>query len=230
MLTTKSKLIADKILAELRKERNQKNIEAMSRFGIRFDEAYGVKRDTLQRVVKPYMNNVELAEELRTINIHEAQLAATLVDDPKTMTPEKMDAIVDGFYSWDVCDSACSKLFKKCDFLNNQIFKYAKSDKEFVKRAAFTLIVVKSVHQKTVDDREFLPYLELIESTTDDSRNYVIKAVEWSLRAIGKRTPYLNEKAIETAERLAAKDDKNSRWIGLTSLRELRCVKRYTNR
>lgn len=230
MVMTTNKLIAVNILNELEKERNQKNIDGMLRFGIRFKKAYGVRRLKLEEIVKPYKKNPELADELRKYDLHEAQLAAMLIDDPKSMTSEKMDSLVDNFCSWDICDCTCLKLFKGCDFLSDKIYSYVKSEKEFVKRAAFVLIVARSVHQKKVDDKEFIPYLDLIENTTDDSRNFVIKAVEWSLRTIGKRSPYLNTKAIETAERLSSKSDKNSRWIGKTSLRELRSVKRYSNK
>ena len=43
------------------------------------------------------------------------------------------------------------------------------------------------------------------------------KAASWALRTIGKRSPDLNRRAIETAERLRA--GRATRWVGTDALR-----------
>ncbi|MEK7724117.1 MAG: DNA alkylation repair protein, partial [Acidobacteriota bacterium] len=52
-------------------------------------------------------------------------------------------------------------------------------------------------------------------------RNFIKKAVNWSLRQIGKRSLYLNKLAIESAERIKLQKTKSARWIAADSLREL---------
>ena len=59
-------------------------------------------------------------------------------------------------------------------------------------------------------------------SRRGDDRNYVRKAVSWSLRQIGKRNLALNAAAIAEAEVLAASAVSSSRWVGRDALRELR--------
>ena len=55
----------------------------------------------------------------------------------------------------------------------------------------------------------------------DDERNFVKKAVNWSLRQIGKRSLHLNRLAIETAEKIKLRGTKPARWIAADALREL---------
>lgn len=47
------------------------------------------------------------------------------------------------------------------------------------------------------------------------------KAVNWALRQIGKRSKYLNSKAIELANEIKQYDSKPARWIANDAIREL---------
>ena len=63
--------------------------------------------------------------------------------------------------------------------------------------------------------------LELIEREAADDRNFVKKAANMALRAIGKRNRALNTAAVAVARRLAKSDDAAARWVGADALREL---------
>jgi 3-methyladenine DNA glycosylase AlkD len=57
--------------------------------------------------------------------------------------------------------------------------------------------------------------------------------VNWSLRQIGKRSPKLNEFAIEAAERIREQGTGSARWIASDALRELtseKTLERLRNR
>ena len=47
------------------------------------------------------------------------------------------------------------------------------------------------------------------------------KAVNWSLRQIGKRSVELNTLAIAAAERIKQQNTRSARWIAADALREL---------
>ena len=100
--------------------------------------------------------------------------------------------------------------------------KWAKDEREFVRRAAFALIAGYAVAAKKADDDEFLAFLPLIEAHATDPRNFVRKAVNWALRNIGKRNGACHGPALALAEKLAASPDKTARWIGKDAVRELR--------
>jgi 3-methyladenine DNA glycosylase AlkD len=82
---------------------------------------------------------------------------------------------------------------------------------EFEKLAAFALLWSLAAHDKQAADELFLQGLLLIEAAAEDERNFVKKAVNMALRAIGKRNLALHAAALATA-----------RWIGKDALRELR--------
>jgi len=132
-----------------------------------------------------------------------------------------MDHWVAGMRAWDVCDQACTNAFVKSSLAWEAIPRWAKRRPEFEKRAAFSLLAVAAVHQKTRPDADFIARLPLIEAAADDERNFVKKAVNWALRQIGKRSAALREPALTVAERLCQREEKSARWIGSDARREL---------
>lgn len=212
---------AKSIIAELKALGSEENRLGMARFGIHTDRAFGVSMTAMRPLVRPHRLNHALAAELWETGFHEARILATLIDDPKLVSPEQMDAWAAEFDSWDLCDQACMKLFAKTPYVAEKVAKWAKDEREFVRRAAFALIAGHAVHAKKAPDDAFLPFLRLIERHATDGRNFVKKAVNWALRQIGKRSPKLHPEALAVAEKLAASDDRTARWIGRDAVKEL---------
>ncbi|MEO6303336.1 MAG: DNA alkylation repair protein, partial [Bacteroidia bacterium] len=63
-----------------------------------------------------------------------------------------------------------------------------------------------------------------IEKFSDDNRNFVKKAANWSLRQIGKRNEALRTYAIESAEKILLLPSKSAKWIATDALRELKKI------
>ena len=63
--------------------------------------------------------------------------------------------------------------------------------------------------------------MPIIKQQSKDERNFVRKAVNWALRQIGKRSLYLNRKAIHTAIDIEKIPSKSAKWIAADALREL---------
>jgi 3-methyladenine DNA glycosylase AlkD len=78
-----------------------------------------------------------------------------------------------------------------------------------------------AVKAKDAPDERFQARLPLIAAAATDERNMVRKAVNWALRAIGKRNSNLRQVAIATAREIRALDSRTSRWIASDALREL---------
>lgn len=211
----------DEILMWMQENAQTKNVEGMARFGINSSSALGLSMPMLRAKAKQYRKRHDLAEELWRTGIHEARLMASLVDDPAAVTREQMDRWVGEFDSWDVCDQCCINLFRLTPFAHSAITGYAADEREFVRRTAFVLIATLAVHDKKTEDKVFGKYLRLVEKYSFDDRNFVRKAVNWTLRQVGKRSLGLNPEAVASAERLAASDLPSARWIGKDALREL---------
>lgn len=209
------------ILVELAAMGSEENRAGMARFGINADRAFGVSMTSLRPIVRRFRRRHDLAAALWATGKHEARILAALIEDPKLVTPEQMDAWAADFDSWDLCDQACMKLFAATPFVAVKARQWSRDDREFVKRAAFAMIAGYAVHAKKEADAAFLPFLALIEAAADDERNFVKKAVNWALRQIGKRSASLHPRALALAEKLAASTDRTERWIGRDAVKEL---------
>ena len=148
-------------------------------------------------------------------------MLAAHIDDPKLVTEEQMEKWANSFDSWDVCDNCCMHLFYKTQFAYEKIVEWSKDEKEFVKRAGFTLIASLSIHDKKSDDKIFEEFLQIIKRESTDERNYVKKAVNWALRQIGKRNWNLNKRAINIAREIKKIESKSASWIASDTIREL---------
>lgn len=225
-------MTAPEIIKKLEKLGHPKNIAGMARFGITAKKAYGVCAPDLMMIARQAGKDLsfakaskgkhELAQELWQSEIYEARILAGMIDRPEWVTAKQMDGWTRDFDSWAVCDSNCMRLFSKIPLAHKKVWQYAKSNKEFVRRAAFALIASLAVHDKRSPDAVFTEYLLLIKKYATDERNYVRKAVNWALRQIGKRNLALNKAAIACAQEIKKINRKSVRWIAADALRELK--------
>ncbi|MDH7517536.1 MAG: DNA alkylation repair protein, partial [Candidatus Thermoplasmatota archaeon] len=101
--------------------------------------------------------------------MHDARLLAIFIDDPKKITAEQMDSWANDFDSWDICDQACTSLFDQSPFAYEKVYKWSDTEKEFVKRAAFSLIAGVAVHdKKKTPDEQFISFLDIIKKQSTD--------------------------------------------------------------
>ena len=213
------------VMKKLQKLSNPENVKGMARYGINPTNNLGISIYHLRPLAKEIGMNHRLALQLWDTGIHDARLLACFIDDPEQVSPEQMDAWAQDFDSWDICDQACTSLFDQTAFAYEKVRQWSEDDKEFVKRAAFSLIAGLSVHDKQVTDDKLVDFFPLIIQHSRDDRNYVKKAVNWALRNIGKRNQSLNKKAIETAKQILTIDSSAARWIAHDALRELQSQK-----
>ncbi|MCX7875161.1 MAG: DNA alkylation repair protein [Melioribacteraceae bacterium] len=215
-------MTSKEIISILKKNGSEYNRQGMKRYGINVDKAFGISVTNLRKLAKQIGKNHDLAIELWETGYHEARHLASMIAVPKLVTKSLMNKWVKDFNSWDICDGTCSNLFCKTPYAVDKIFEWSKSNKEFVRRTAFSLIAYLAVHDKKRNDEDFLLFFELIKKYSTDERNFVKKAVNWSLRQIGKRSRSLNEKAIQLAEDIKQIDSRSAKWIANDAIKELK--------
>lgn len=214
-------MTVDEVIQELKKFESNHNREGMKRFGINVEKAFGISVTKLRSIAKKIGKDHQLAIQLWNSEIHEARILASMVDDPNLVTKSQMNNWVKDFNSWDLCDQVCSNLFCKTSYAEDKIFEWSKSKKEFIRRAAFSLIACLAVRDKKRRDEEFLIFFDLIKEYSTDERNFVKKAVNWSLRQIGKRSLFLNAKSIDLAKEIHELSSTSAKWISKDAIREL---------
>ncbi len=210
------------VLRELKEIADPKVRAKLSYFGIKDSKAYGISTPVLHKFARHIGRNQELADQLWSSGIHEAKTLAALIGDPEKITATQMEHWVRGFDSWDVVDGACCYLYATAKPAWDKIYEWSSREKEFEKRAAFSLAAYLSYKDKAAENAKFEQFLSVIEREAHDDRNFVRKAVNWALRQIGKRNLQLNAAAIRSAERIRAQGLRSSRWIAADALRELK--------
>jgi 3-methyladenine DNA glycosylase AlkD len=213
------------IISYFKSLKNPANIEGMKRYGIAAEKAFGVNIPVIRKLARELRYNHNLAQELWETGLHEARILAFLIDDPKDVNVEQMERWVSEINSWDICDGCMSNLFDKTPYAYKKAVEWSRRKEEFVKRAGFVLMATLAVHDKKADESRFDKFFPLIEKEAKDERNFVKKAVNWALRQIGKRSPYLHKEAIKVAERIQKQENKSAKWIASDALRELRSEK-----
>jgi 3-methyladenine DNA glycosylase AlkD len=197
----------------------------MAKFGINPRNNLGLGVKTLRSIAKEIGMNHELAKHLWQTDIHDARMLAALIADPRQVTESLMESWIKNVDSWDLCDMLCYHLLYKTSSGTKKITEWTSRSEEFVKRAGFVLMVALAVHDKTADDAFFESFLPIIRREASDDRQYVKKAVNWALRAIGKRNQHLHGKALQTAHDILKIDAKSARWIARDAIRELNSEK-----
>jgi 3-methyladenine DNA glycosylase AlkD len=208
------------ILSRLAARRSETNIGGMARFGIRTDKAFGVSNTELRLLARQIGRSHERARALWQTGWREARLLASFTEEKKQVTLEQARRWAGDFDSWEIVDGV-SDLFVDAGLGAALIPEFAADEREFVRRAAFAMIVWSSVHLKKMPDAEIAALLPLIEQHAADPRNFVRKAVNWALRSIGKRSMPCHARALTVAQKLAASEDKTARWVGKDAVREL---------
>jgi len=201
---------------------DEKAVEGMARFGIQSSNSFGVSVPKLRTLAREVGRNHSLALKLWETGLHDARLLATMIDDPEEVTIDQMDKWVRDFDSWDVVDGSCGNLFDKTPFAVAKAKEWCKREEEFVKRAGFVLMAELAVHDKQAKDGLFLEFFPLIMGGASDERNFVKKAVNWSLRQIGKRNLKMNKAAVSTALKIQKMESGAAKWIASDTLRELK--------
>ena len=214
-------MTADQVIANLKQRANAQAVEGMGRFGIKPAQALGISIPTLRKMAKEIGRNQTLAVALWASGIHEARILASMIAEPQLVSIQLMEAWVNDFDSWDLCDQVCGNLFDKTPYAYQKAVQWSQQEQEFVRRAGFVMMAELAVHDKQAPDEAFLPFFPLIKQYADDERNFVKKAVNWALRQIGKRNDHLRGLALACAYDIQRMDSKTARWVAKDALKEL---------
>lgn len=214
-------MTAREVLLRLKKLENPENVHGMRKYGIYSSEMLGISMPVLRKQAKILGKSHELATELWETGVYEARLISVMIDQPNEVTEEQMDSYIKCFDSWALCDEACMELFSKTKYAWKKALEWSTRENEFEKRAAFSLMAAIAVYDREAPEDEFLKFLDAIKRESTVGRNYVRKAVNWALRQIGKRSTFLNSKAIDAAREMLFMNSKSAEWIAKDAIKEL---------
>jgi 3-methyladenine DNA glycosylase AlkD len=213
------------VLAWLRAHSTKDTLQGMARYAIPADHAFGVAMKDMKALGKQLGRCHALALALWKTGHYEARMLTAFVADPAELTAEQMDRWCRDFDNWAYCDTLSFHLFDRTPHAWKKVEQWSRRKGEFQKRTAFALLWSLALHDKRAKDSQFVEGLGLIERAANDERNFVKKAVNMALRAIGKRNRSLHAAAVIVATRLSESSKPTARWMGKDALRELRVTR-----
>jgi 3-methyladenine DNA glycosylase AlkD len=208
------------ILSELRELGDRQCVAALRRSGVA-GPAFGVGLPTLRSLARRIGLDHELALDLWPTRVREARILASLIDERDRVTGVQMDRWAKDFDNWEICDQCCQNLFGRTPFALDKAHEWTQRPEEFVKRAAFVLVVVLAVHDKRAGDGPFADLLPLLIAAADDERRYVRKGGSWALREIGKRNDRLRTRVLVALAQSSDRGSPASRRLAREVTREL---------
>lgn len=209
------------VIATLQSLGSEAHRLSKQRLGVPYDSALGVSLPEIRALAKQNKRNQPLALALWESGFHEARLLAVLVADPKQTDIAQVESWLGDVVSWDLCDHLCNNLLLKIAACVARIPTWAADEREFVRRAAFALMVNDVMHNKQRDPAQIASYFDLLRRYARDERIYVKKAISWALREMGKRDDTLLAEVIVIGRALSESENKAERWIGKDALKEL---------
>jgi 3-methyladenine DNA glycosylase AlkD len=209
------------ILNILQAEADQSHAKTLNHFAINVNKAFGIKLPVLRNLAKAIGKDTPLAMALWGEGHHEGKLLATLIARPEELTLIQLDDWVNDIYSWDVCDQLCINLLVKRADRWSLPARWIPNTSEYVRRVGLVMIVALRIHDKRADDKDFEQFFPLLKEYATDERNFVKKAVNWTIRELGKRSVKHHPKMIGLCHELLHMDSKAAIWSARDALREL---------
>jgi len=211
----------DEVITYFEAHAKPRNREGMARYGIDVSNTYGLNTPDLRGLKRRIQRDHALALRLWEHGSRDARLLAAMIADPMQLSAAQADSWVAGLTSWDVCDGLCSELLARMPRASAKALEWAADDREFFKRAGFTVMARIAVSDRAAPDEAFEPFLAAVLAHGADSSNFVRKAVSWALHQIGKRDEHLRRRSLATPRSLLASGEREGRWAAMDAIREL---------
>jgi hypothetical protein len=162
-------------------------------------DAWGVRYGDMDKLVKTIRKDSDLARQLWATGVLEQRIVACRIMRPEDLTESEVDAWVEQI-NWPHLADEFANLVYKTPFAAWKREAWTGSDREFVRRAGFTLVYDAAADLKScVSDADFRAYLGQIEREIHGSPNWSREMMNLVPIAIGLRNPELKEAALATA-------------------------------
>ena len=197
------KELVKKIKIKLRTRENGPASEAMGNLGIKYKKNHGLSVTQIKQMASEYLNNHELALELHKEDTRELKIMSFIVENPETVPIKQIEEWVNVLTDTEQAEQIAINLLVFAEKCYPKIYKWADSDNEYVRRAAFVLIArIAMYKKKDLDNKAYKKYVQLCINKSKDNNIHVAKAISWALRRIGRLNTELYNIVLEASEEI----------------------------
>lgn len=193
-------MTCQEVMKQLESMGTEQNRKIYARHGAA-KEMFGVSFANLYALQKKIKVNQELANQLWATGNHDAQVLATLIADPATMSGKQVEEWAKGLINRGIAEMFV-QFVSKSPLAQKKAEKWNKSKEEFIGQAGWGLIARIALDDKNLPDDWFDQYLKIIESDIHKRKNWVRYEMNGALIAIGCRNDALQKKALAVAAKI----------------------------
>jgi 3-methyladenine DNA glycosylase AlkD len=192
----------DEVVKLLESQKNEKGMDHWERLYQGPLSSYGLGVTQLKKLAKKIGKDHKLAQLLWDVPNYDIKTLATIIDNPKEVTPQQVDHQIQGADFWLLSHSYCSNLLAKTPFVKDQAEQWMLSKNDLQRRCGYLLLYHIAKDNKALEDSYFQPILDTIEKFLPSEENFVKDAMNNALLMIGQRSKGLNKRALEVAKNI----------------------------
>jgi len=188
-------------LEELGDERARK---VWARLGMDTKNYFGVNLTKLKKFSREVKRDHDLAQKLWVSKIHDAQLLACYIEEPKKVTQEQVDNWIEDIDFLDLSDKFATEVVWKTPWAKQKMIDWTSHEKEYYKRAGYVLLgrFAQKGKDSEISEEELMGFFDNIEKELHIERNWVREVMNYALIHIGSRNERLNRRGIEVAKKI----------------------------
>jgi len=194
----------------LKENKNPRGIENWKKHNSSHLESYGIGLTVLRKLAKKVGRNAPLAEELWEIQNHDAKIISLLINDPKTLTRQRVEQQVEQLHGGYLAHvfSSCNATLGKAPFVIEVIDDWIISDDRIRRCCGYGLLyeLSKSKKKNAPGDDYFLAYLRHIQGNFHHVRKQELLSMGVAVQGIGVRNINLHKPALELANKIGPID------------------------
>ena len=203
----------DEVIAWMEENRDERGMKHWDRLGESGEgkmTSYGVGLTRLRKFAKQVGKSHELAGELWEVANHEVKIVALLIDEPKKITREQVEAQVEevGPGSLGHVFSSCDAPLAKAAFAGELAAAWMESEDPVRRRCAYGLVyeLSKSTKKSAPGDDFYAGCIKRIKKDIQGEENWVKGSMLGAFLGIGKRSKELNAEAIRAVKAIGPVD------------------------
>jgi len=166
-------------------------------------KSYGIGLTQLRKLAKQIGRDHKLAQQLWKSNIYDAKVVGLLVDDPKQLSREQAEELVENLQDGMLAHvfASCNATLAKTPYAFELARDWIESKDAMRRHCGYSLLYeLSKKNPKGMDEAYLLGCINHIRNEIADEENWVQGAMGGALIGIGKRSKKLNKAAIDVAK------------------------------
>ena len=188
----------DNTMAALKAAGTAQNRKVYARHGVR-REMFGVSFAELQKLAKKIKRDHRLARALWQTGNHDAQVLATYIADPATMSAKELNEWLKDLDNYVAADMFSRNIAARSEAAAREMVKWMKSKSDHIGQVGWNLLSIRTMSDMALSDDEIAPMLTLIEKGIHKAKNRTRYSMNSALIAAGVYRPGLRPRALAVA-------------------------------